>query len=187
MRFLQICSPAIAILERRQQTRELTTFAFHLKMSFDRLIRFLDKEGIERYGNVEGEIPASELEGKTVQLVSSSIESGFKVLDEKAELVKVSYRPVTMPYTLLTSVQLLCPLPSTPIIICAGVNYKSHAKETKVSTPSRLPEGNAERHDSFRRLRNPSSLLLLPIVWLDHWTTSRSIQTRRSCWTTRES
>ncbi|KAH7268844.1 hypothetical protein B0J15DRAFT_390054 [Fusarium solani] len=89
-------------------------------MSFDRLIRFLDKEGIERYGNVEGEIPASELEGKTVQLVSSSIESGFKVLDEKAELVK-----------------LLCPLPSTPIIICAGVNYKSHAKETKFPPPKK--------------------------------------------------
>ncbi|EEU36776.1 uncharacterized protein NECHADRAFT_98244 [Fusarium vanettenii 77-13-4] len=89
-------------------------------MSFDRLIRFLDKEGIERYGNVEGEIPASELEGKTVQLVSGSIESGFKVLDEKAELVK-----------------LLCPLPSTPIIICAGVNYKSHAKETKFPPPKK--------------------------------------------------
>ncbi|KAI8675965.1 FAA-hydrolase domain-containing protein [Fusarium keratoplasticum] len=89
-------------------------------MSFDRLIRFLDKEGIERYGNVEGEIPASELESKTVQLVSGSIESGFKVLDEKAELVK-----------------LLCPLPSTPIIICAGVNYKSHAKETKFPPPKK--------------------------------------------------
>lgn len=72
-------------------------------MSFDRLIRFLDKEGIERYGNVEGEIPASELEGKTVQLVSGSIESGFKVLDEKTELAKVSYQlPCTTRYLCLS-------------------------------------------------------------------------------------
>lgn len=59
-------------------------------MSFDRLIRFQDREGFERYGNVENEVAPSELRGKTVQLVSGSVESGFKVLGEKAEVAKVN-------------------------------------------------------------------------------------------------
>lgn len=58
-------------------------------MSFHRLIRFHDTEGIERYGDVEDEIAPSELEGKTVKLVLGNIESGFKVMEEKAEVVKV--------------------------------------------------------------------------------------------------
>lgn len=62
-------------------------------MSFDRLIRFRDSAGIERYGNVENEVAASELAGKAVQLVSGSIETGFKSLDEKAEVVKVTKTP----------------------------------------------------------------------------------------------
>lgn len=59
-------------------------------MSFNRLIRFLDKEGIERYGDAEDEVLPSELEGKTVMLVSGSLESGFEVVEEKAEVAKVS-------------------------------------------------------------------------------------------------
>lgn len=59
-------------------------------MSFGRLIRFHDKDGIERYGDVEDEIAPPELEGKTVKLVSGNIESGFKFLGEKAEVAKVS-------------------------------------------------------------------------------------------------
>lgn len=59
-------------------------------MSFKRLIRFRDKEGIERYGNVEDEIAASDLVGKTVQLVSGDIESEFNVLNEKTEVAKVN-------------------------------------------------------------------------------------------------
>lgn len=59
-------------------------------MSFDRLIRFQDREGIERFGNVENEVAPSELKGKTVQLVSGSVESGFKILEEKAEVAKVN-------------------------------------------------------------------------------------------------
>lgn len=58
-------------------------------MSFHKLIRFRDKEGIERYGDVEGEIAPSELEGRTVKLVSGNIESGFKTTEEKAEVAKV--------------------------------------------------------------------------------------------------
>lgn len=59
-------------------------------MSFDRLIRFQDREGIERFGNVESEVAPSELKGRTVQLVSGSVEAGFKVLEDKAEVAKVN-------------------------------------------------------------------------------------------------
>lgn len=62
-------------------------------MSFDRLIRFLDKDGVERYGNVESELSPSELNRATVQLVSGTIESGFKVLNDKAEVSKVREAP----------------------------------------------------------------------------------------------
>lgn len=58
-------------------------------MAFNRIIRFYDKEGVERYGDVEDEIPPSELEGRTVKLVSGNLETGFKVMDEKAEVAKV--------------------------------------------------------------------------------------------------
>lgn len=108
-------------------------------MSFDRLIRFLDKEGVERRGNVESDLPASELPGKEVQLLSGSFYSGYKVTDERAEVVKVSkefgahgWCPLAIMLSL--ALQLLCPLPSVAIIICAGVNYESHASETKVSS-----------------------------------------------------
>lgn len=58
-------------------------------MSFHKLIRFHDKEGVERYGDVEDEISPSELEGRTVKLVSDNIESGFKITEETAEVTKV--------------------------------------------------------------------------------------------------
>lgn len=58
-------------------------------MSFHRLIRFHDKEGVERYGDAEDEISPSELKGRTVKLVSGNIESGFKITEEKALVTKV--------------------------------------------------------------------------------------------------
>ncbi|KAF7553480.1 hypothetical protein G7Z17_g3605 [Cylindrodendrum hubeiense] len=69
-------------------------------MSFDRLIRFIDKNGVERYGNVESELSASELNGKQVQLVSGNIESGFKVTDDKAEVAK--FKPPKKPVIFAT-------------------------------------------------------------------------------------
>ncbi|KAK1528712.1 uncharacterized protein CCOS01_06546 [Colletotrichum costaricense] len=89
-------------------------------MSFDRLIRFEDAEGVERYGNIDNNVPASELLGKTVEVVLGTLESGFNVSDDQAVVGK-----------------LLCPLPNTPLIICAGVNYKSHASETKFQPPKK--------------------------------------------------
>ncbi|KXH29587.1 hypothetical protein CSIM01_06320 [Colletotrichum simmondsii] len=58
-------------------------------MSFDRLIRFEDAEGVERYGNIDNNIPASELLGKTVQVVLGTLESGFNVSDDQAVVGKV--------------------------------------------------------------------------------------------------
>lgn len=59
-------------------------------MSFTRLIRFLDKNGDERFGNVQSDISPSELVGQTVQLVSGSIEKGFKLNDIEIQVSKVS-------------------------------------------------------------------------------------------------
>lgn len=58
-------------------------------MSFHKLIRFRDKEGIERYGDLEDDVAPLELEGRAVKLVSGNIESGFKTTEEKAEVAKV--------------------------------------------------------------------------------------------------
>lgn len=58
-------------------------------MSFDRLIRFEDAEGVEKYGNIDNNVPASELVGKTVQVVLGTLESGFNVSDDQAVVGKV--------------------------------------------------------------------------------------------------
>ncbi|KAF4924962.1 hypothetical protein K4K60_012657 [Colletotrichum sp. SAR11_57] len=89
-------------------------------MSFHRLIRFLDEDGQEKYGDVKDETPVEHLEGSVVPLLTGNIKSGFHKSDQNARVAK-----------------LLSPLPETPIIICAGVNYKSHAKETKFPPPKK--------------------------------------------------
>ncbi|KAJ9144477.1 Fumarylacetoacetate hydrolase [Pleurostoma richardsiae] len=89
-------------------------------MSFDRLIRFIDVNGVERYGNVEDDVPVDDLVGKTVHVVAGLLSSALHTLPETAQVAKI-----------------ICPLPSTPIILCAGVNYKSHANETKFSPPKK--------------------------------------------------
>lgn len=58
-------------------------------MSFKRLIRFYDKDGIERYGDVEDDIASQELVGKSVKIVSGNLELGFKVLEDRIEVAKV--------------------------------------------------------------------------------------------------
>ncbi|KAJ0318074.1 hypothetical protein COL5a_010821 [Colletotrichum fioriniae] len=56
-------------------------------MSFDRLIRFEDAEGVERYGNIDNNVPASELVGKTVQVVLGTLESGFNFQPPKKPVI----------------------------------------------------------------------------------------------------
>jgi 2-keto-4-pentenoate hydratase/2-oxohepta-3-ene-1,7-dioic acid hydratase in catechol pathway len=109
-------------------------------MSFDRLIRFIDSAGLERYGNVESEVAGGDLVGKTVSLLQGNMTTGFSVMpDTKAQVTKVGpYVIVKHTSIALTELmQLLCPLESTPVILCAGVNYKSHASETKFTPPSK--------------------------------------------------
>ena len=40
--------------------------------------------------------------------------------------------------------KLLCPLPSTPIIICVGLNYRKHAEEASVQFPNLSPDSSEQ-------------------------------------------
>ncbi|KAL2878713.1 hypothetical protein SGCOL_005938 [Colletotrichum sp. CLE4] len=69
-------------------------------MSFDRLIRFEDAEGVERYGNIDSDVAASELLGKSVQVVLGTLESGFSVSDQQAVVGK--FQPPKKPVIFAT-------------------------------------------------------------------------------------
>ena len=58
-------------------------------MAFDRLLRFIDEDGVERYGNIETDKPVAELPGTSVQVVEGSLESGFKLLSTTSTVSKV--------------------------------------------------------------------------------------------------
>lgn len=67
-------------------------------MSFDRLIRFIDSAGLERFGNVESDVTGKELIGKMVTLLQGNITMGFSVMpDTKAEVMKVSSYATVIP------------------------------------------------------------------------------------------
>ena len=57
--------------------------------AFERLIRFQDAEGKTVYGNLEEEVPTREIEGRSVEVVDGSVESGFKKTGDKAKVKKV--------------------------------------------------------------------------------------------------
>lgn len=58
-------------------------------MSFHRLIRFLDEDGQEKYGDVKDETPVEYLEGSVVPLLTGNIKSGFHKSDQNARVAKV--------------------------------------------------------------------------------------------------
>ncbi|USP80482.1 Fumarylacetoacetate hydrolase domain-containing protein 2 [Curvularia clavata] len=87
--------------------------------AFERLIRFQDAEGKTVYGNLEEEVPTREIEGRSVEVVEGDVESGFKKTEKKAKVAK-----------------LLCPLPTTNIILCVGLNYRKHAEECNLQIPT---------------------------------------------------
>lgn len=68
-------------------------------MSLDRLIRFLDEDGQEKYGNVEREIPTGELEGSVVQLLTGNIEIGFQKQNQQAKVAKVLNSLIWWPWS----------------------------------------------------------------------------------------
>ncbi|CAN9337753.1 unnamed protein product [Alternaria alternata] len=87
--------------------------------AFERLIRFEDKDGKTVYGNLEKEVPTKEIEGSSVEVLEGDVKSGFKKTGQKTTVGK-----------------LLCPLPTTNIILCVGLNYRRHAEECNLQIPS---------------------------------------------------
>ncbi len=90
--------------------------------SFERLIRFRTSEGKTVYGNLEKETPTREIEGSRVEILTGDVKSGFQKTGTEAVVSK-----------------LLCPLPTTNIILCVGLNYRKHAEECNVSQQTSLP------------------------------------------------
>lgn len=60
-------------------------------MSFDRLIRFVDENGKQRYGNLEHPHGAKEIEGSEVQLLGGDLQGGFHKSSERATVKKVMF------------------------------------------------------------------------------------------------
>ena len=58
-------------------------------MSFERLIRFLDADGHERYGNIQKAMPSGEIIGLQVQVIAGCLAGGFTRTTEKARVTKV--------------------------------------------------------------------------------------------------
>ena len=83
---------------------------------FSHLIRFEADDGKTYYGDLTKETPTREIEGKDVEVLEGDVKSGFTKKGSKAKVSK-----------------LLCPLPTTNIILCVGLNYRKHAEECKVS------------------------------------------------------
>ena len=85
--------------------------------AFSHLIRFEADDGNIYYGDLKKETPTREIEGNEVELLEGDIKSGF---NKKGSTAKIS--------------RLLCPLPTTNIILCVGLNYRKHAEECNVCT-----------------------------------------------------
>lgn len=107
-RFAQRC-PLTATAAGRFEAREMATF--------ERLIRFQSVDGRSvKYGDLGEETPTREIEGKEVEVLGGDLKSGFRKTGERAVVGK-----------------LLCPLETTNIILCVGLNYRRHAEECNVS------------------------------------------------------
>lgn len=83
-------------------------------MSFQRLVRFVNEQGTTLYGDLKTEAPA-DLAGVEVDVLEGDVQSGFKSTGRKDKIQ-----------------QLLCPLPSIPMVVCIGLNYQKHANEANV-------------------------------------------------------
>lgn len=98
-------------------------------MAVESFIRFLDIDGKVHFG--EADSTAELKPGTQVGILSGNPFSGFQSSNEKGTIQKVKLFPRIDRSSLIF--QLLCPLESTPIIICIGLNYKKHAAEAGVS------------------------------------------------------
>ena len=83
-------------------------------MSFQRLLRFVNEQGVTQYGDLKVEA-TGDLIGQEVEVLDGDIASGFRATGRTEKISK-----------------LLCPLPSVPFIVCIGLNYQKHANEASV-------------------------------------------------------
>ncbi len=86
-------------------------------MSFQRLVRFVNAQGVTNFGDLKTE-PTGDLTGREVEVLEGDIEGGFRGTGRTD-----------------TIQQLLCPLPSVPLVVCIGLNYQKHATEANVCSP----------------------------------------------------
>ncbi|EXJ79165.1 hypothetical protein A1O3_08666 [Capronia epimyces CBS 606.96] len=84
--------------------------------SWSRLIRFVDENGAVRYGDVVEERPASEMIGTKVDTLDGDPFGAMTRTHQQATVTKI-----------------LCPLESTPIFMCIGLNYRQHANEANLT------------------------------------------------------
>jgi len=88
-------------------------------MAISNFVRFSDEKGAVVYGELPSPIPAGRLEGKKVELLSGNPFTGLSKTGTQVTIKK-----------------LLCPLESTPIVMCIGLNYAQHAKEAQLAVPT---------------------------------------------------
>ncbi|UPK95543.1 hypothetical protein LCI18_006478 [Fusarium solani-melongenae] len=97
--------------------------------------RFQDDHGTIHYGEPSQEDLSDHLAGATVKLLEGDPFNKLTRTGAEAKVAKVSHHTVNpgLPCTLITPAKVLCPLESTPIILCIGLNYKEHAKEANLT------------------------------------------------------
>jgi 2-keto-4-pentenoate hydratase/2-oxohepta-3-ene-1,7-dioic acid hydratase in catechol pathway len=107
-----------------------------MKTIFERLVRFKDTNNDILYGEAPAGI--DDLVGLKVPVYAGDTPWSLQATDKTAEIAEVSdsdltpYLLIYVPfYSILTSLfcQVLCPLATTPIIYCVGLNYKNHIAE----------------------------------------------------------
>lgn len=104
---------------------------------FQRLVRFVDKEGKEQYRVVPLDIQISQVESSStpVTVITGDVESGFSRTSNTAVVNKVIFSLCVVPLS-HQLLQLLCPVTQVPIVSCIGLNYREHAAEVQVGIRS---------------------------------------------------
>lgn len=119
LRAVSITPKSSSRIAQFQTARFLSTSSkLQAMAAFSHLIRFEAEDGKTYYGDLTKETPTKEIQGKEVELLKGDIQTGFSKSGSKATVSK-----------------LLCPLPTTNIILCVGLNYRQHAEECNVSAP----------------------------------------------------
>ena len=109
-------SPRTGFRSFKLQQAFSTSSNLRAMAAFSHLIRFEADDGETYYGDLTKETPTREIQGKEVEVVEGDVKSGFSKKGSKAKVSK-----------------LLCPLPTTNIVLCVGLNYRQHAEECNVS------------------------------------------------------